>query len=143
MKFPVGRVTKAQARAARAARTRIALGSVQSRPSSGVRVPLAGLSSRPTGPRVLRASTLGGASSLGVDELPDQGAVAQTGGVDAGAVQAQLLASSQKQNDLMQFWIDQDKRLRLEQMAVTAAIPVFAWAWRWILGWRRGRIQIL
>jgi hypothetical protein len=88
---------------------------------------LSGIQSRPLRPTTLVRSqppmgTLSGPHSLGDD-----------------ATQTEILDAMQQQRDLQAAFNVQDRKLRLIQIAVTAAIPLFAAAWRGILGWRRAR----
>lgn len=111
----------------RRARERIhALSGIQSRPRKAVYIPaLSGMTSSPKRPQDIHG-TLAGRHSLGDD-----------------ATQTQILGMLQQQRDLQAQFNAEDKKLRLIQIATTAAIPLFAAAWRFILGWRAGRIQIL
>jgi len=90
---------------------------------------MGGLQSRPRKPAAYLVPR--GLGSLG-DDATD---APLTDPVQIGNAQ---LAAQQQMVALMNDWNVQDKKLRLIQIATTAAIPLFAAAWRLILGWRRG-----
>lgn len=83
-----------------------------------------------------------GSGSLKGSSL-DGSSLDQPHAVTTQEFQTELLSLNRRQAEAAQEWVDQDRQLRYMQMAVTAAIPLFAVAWKWLLGWHKSRSQVL